>query len=250
MSHDGGDFEREIGYAFKCRPLFEEALTHASYANENGMPRSNERLEFLGDAVLELCVSEKLFSSCPEGNEGVLTTARSLIVREAALAFRAASTSLPGLLRLSRGLELQGGRSNPSILADAMEAVFGAVFVDGGYEAARDVVWRFIGDAEAEVASVVGRTGRHDKDAKSLLQEMLQALGDKPPVYRLIGRAGPDHAASFEVEASRADGYVLAVGRGNSIKTAEFAAAASALEYLESASRRDKSRARRKSANK
>ncbi|MDR1915528.1 MAG: ribonuclease III [Synergistaceae bacterium] len=240
MSQDGGDFELELGYVFKCRELFEEALTHASYANENGIPRCNERLEFLGDAVLELCVSEMLFSSCPDSDEGVLTTARSLIVREAALASWASLTSLPGLLKLSRGLELQGGRSNPSILADAMEAIFGAVFIDGGYEAARATVARFTGGDEINAANGAGRDSIKKKDAKSLLQEVLQALGDKPPIYRLIGRTGPDHAASFEVEAARADGSVLSVGRGNSIKNAEFDAASSALRHLRRFAHRDK----------
>jgi ribonuclease-3 len=248
MPPDRGDLEREIGYVFKCRELFEEALTHASYANENGLPRSNERLEFLGDAVLELSISERLFFSCPDSDEGVLTTSRSLVVREATLAAKAASTSLPGLLKLSRGLELQRGRSNPSILADAMEAIFGAVFVDGGYEAAREVVGRFTEDSGIRIAGAAGRDGVCEKDAKSLLQEKLQALGDKPPVYRLIGRTGPDHAATFEVEAARADGSPLSVGRGSSIKIAEFDAADSALKYLEGASRRGTGRAGHKSA--
>ena len=220
-------FERAIGYVFRNRELFEEALTHASYANENGRAMaSNQRLEFLGDAVLGLCVSERLYRERSQLDEGELSKARSLVVREATLASWALATGLPELLKLGRGLEGQGGRHNPSVLADAMEAVFGAVFIEGGYEASRDVIYRLIelgADASPEQRADGG------KDPKSLLQELLQARGEKPPVYRMLGRTGPDHAAVFEVEASMADGSVLSRGMGNSIKTAEFSAAAAAL---------------------
>jgi ribonuclease-3 len=129
-------------------------------------------------------------------------------------------------MKLGRGLEGQGGRSNPSILADAMEAILGAVFLDGGYEASRDVIANL-----SESDPAVPPT-EHDRDAKSLLQELLQARGDKPPAYRLTSRTGPDHAAIFEVEATMSDGSVLSTGRGSSIKTAEFAAARYALRLL------------------
>jgi ribonuclease-3 len=220
------DFERSIGYTFRDRDLFGEALTHASYANENGCPRSNERLEFLGDAVLGLCVSERLYAEHVELNEGGLSKARARVVREATLASWAIATRLPDLLMLGRGMEAQGGRRNPSILADAMEAIFGAVFLDGGYEASRDVVANLV---KIEDGMSVVRKYDRDKDAKSLLQEVLQARGEKPPVYRLTSRTGPDHAAVFEVEATLEDGHVIGAGRGNSIKTAEFSAARTAL---------------------
>ena len=221
-----GYFERALGYFFRNRELFEEALTHASYANENRCIHSNERLEFLGDAVLGLCVSERLYSENSEMDEGELSKARSLVVRETTLASWALATRLPELLKLGRGLEGQGGRHNPSILADAMEAVLGAVFLDGGYEAARNAV-----SCLAKFDTDMSLTKKYDtdKDPKSLLQELLQARGDKPPIYRLLRRTGPDHAAIFEVEATMADGSVLSRGRGNSIKTAEFSAAATAL---------------------
>ncbi|MDR1965234.1 MAG: ribonuclease III [Synergistaceae bacterium] len=226
MNAASGDFESEIGYVFRDPGLLGEALTHSSYANESGCSNSNERLEFLGDAVLELCVSEILYLSAPCLSEGGLTRARSNVVREAALASWAEATRLPGLLWLGKGLECQCGRSNPSILADAMEAVLGAIFLDGGYGAVRRVVEKLVGDVERIVANVDDGS---DRDAKSLLQEALQAMGDKPPVYRLTGRSGPDHASSFEVEAVFADGSMISVGRGNSIKSAEFAAAQTAL---------------------
>jgi ribonuclease-3 len=224
-----GDFERVLGYVFRDRNLFEEALTHASYANENGCARCNERLEFLGDAVLELCVSERLFSEYSDLDEGGLSKARSRVVREAALASWARVIRLPELLKLGRGLEGQGGRSNPSILADAMEAILGAVFLDGGYEASKRVV---VNLPEPDAEAVLVRNDDQDKDAKSLLQEILQARGEKPPIYRLTRRTGPDHASIFEIEATLEDGCVLSAGKGNSIKTAEFSAARMALRSL------------------
>jgi ribonuclease-3 len=223
------DFEQFLGYAFRDRELFEEALTHASYANENGCAHNNERLEFLGDAVLELCVSERLYAEYSNLDEGGLSKARSRVVREDTLASWALVTRLSDLLKLGRGLEGQGGRYNPSILADAMEAVFGAVFLDGGYEAARDAVMNLV-KLDAGLALV--RKCDSGKDAKSRLQELLQSRGEKPPIYRLLRRMGPDHAATFEVEAAMTDGRVLSMGKGNSIKTAEFAAAQTALSRL------------------
>jgi ribonuclease-3 len=223
------EFERRLGYVFNDRELFEEALTHASYANETGGLRCNERLEFLGDAVLELSASEYLYGSFPDLDEGRLSKARSQTVRETTLVMWAKSTCLADLLKLSKGLEGQGGRDNPSILADAMEAVFGAVFLEGGYEAARSVVINLIKPDGGRVS----QTGEDfDRDAKSMLQEFLQAAGDKPPIYRLIGRFGPDHAASFKVEVTLNDGSVISSGSGNSIKAAEFAAASAALSKL------------------
>jgi ribonuclease-3 len=223
------DLERELGYAFRDRGIFEEALTHASYANENGCV-CNERLEFLGDAVLELCVSEILYSSRGDMDEGGLSKARSQLVRKTTLASWARAIRLSEMLRLGRGLECQGGRGNQSIMADAMEAVLGAVFLDGGYEASMNVVTGLLYRIERTVASGDGEADI--KDAKSALQEMLQAEGDKPPAYRLTRRTGPDHAAIYEVEASSSDGRVLATGRGSSIKTAEFAAAKQAFIAL------------------
>jgi ribonuclease-3 len=222
------DLGERIGYAFSDPRLLEEALTHASYANESGAGYYNERLEYLGDAVLELCVSEFLFVSRPEYDEGELTKARARVVCASSLASWAGHIGLSDLLLLSRGLETQGGRVNLSILADAMEAVLGAVFLDGGYEAAFGVVRGLV---ETTRPLEVGHI-EPNKDSKTRLQEALQATGEHPPTYRLTGRSGPDHALVFEVEAVLSDGRVLAVGQGSSIKSAEFAAAESALNRL------------------
>jgi ribonuclease-3 len=223
-------FECRLGHAFRDAAILDEALTHASYANELGIPRYNERLEFLGDAVLELCVSEILFSARPDFDEGRLTKERSLVVREATLAKWAKALGIPDLLRLGRGLEMQNGRKNASVLADAAEAVIGAVFLDGGYDAAKKVVERRMKDEPTENAEDAAAP---NKDAKSLLQERLQAAGGKPPSYILKKRTGPDHASTFEVELCLSDGRTFASGRGNSIKSAEFAAAQNALARLE-----------------
>jgi ribonuclease-3 len=221
-------FEERLGYSFKRRQLLEEALTHSSYANETGMPPSNERLEFLGDAVLELCVSDILFIDCPDYSEGELTKARMSVVSEPPLALWAQELDLSPLIKISKGLDRQDGRKNPSILADAMEATLGAVFLDGGYDSARGLVLRLM--------KAQGRAREDERrDFKSLLQEMVQAKWDLPPVYRVIRRSGPDHAASFEVEVSLPDGRILAVGEGPSIKSAGFAAAESALAALSKA---------------
>jgi ribonuclease-3 len=147
---------------------------------------------------------------------------------ETTLAEWARVTCLPEILKLGRGLETQGGRNNPSIMADAMEAILGAVFVDGGYEASLAAVTNLMGLYDGTHP----QQSDDDKDAKSLLQEKLQARGDKPPLYHLTKRTGPPHASIFEVEASLADGTVLSAGKGNSIKNAEFAAAQAALEKL------------------
>ena len=134
MNRIGNGLERAIGYEFRDKRLLEQAMTHSSYANEHRLDKlaCNERLEFLGDAVLELCVSEKLYREYPELNEGVMTRVRSLSVCEGALHKSAVGFGLGNYLLLSHGEEHSGGRSKPSILADAMEAVIGAVFLDGG----------------------------------------------------------------------------------------------------------------------
>jgi ribonuclease-3 len=224
-----GALEEKLGYSFRNPRLLEEAMTHSSYANESGARFCNERLEYLGDAVLELCASEILFADHPDYSEGELTKARASVVSESPLAAWAAEIGIQELIRLSKGLERQGGRKNPSILADAMEAALGAVFLDGGYEAARKLARGLI--------SGVGVVRDDDaRDYKSQLQEMVQARWAHPPVYRLTSRSGPDHAASFEVEVSLPDGRVLAVGEGSSIKAAGFAAAETAITRLKAES--------------
>ncbi len=218
-------FEEKLGYFFRDRKLLKEALTHASFANESGLSSFNERMEYLGDAVLELCVSEILYASFPECDEGELTKARAAIVCESSLAEWARWIDLPSHLRLGKGLERQNGRQNSSVLSDALEAVFGAIFLDGGYEAASRTISRLVESMEER------RTDRAEKDAKSRLQELFQCRGEKPPRYRLIAQSGPDHRISFVVEV-HTENETLATGHGNSIKSAEFRAAESALSKM------------------
>lgn len=221
-------FEACLGYVFRNRSLLEEALTHSSFAHEQGLSFSNERLEFLGDAVLQLCVSDSLFDSFPDRDEGALSQIRSSLVCEKSLVQWALSWDLPSLLRLGKGLEKEGGRQNPSILADAVEALLGAVFVDGGYEAARRVVRRFLWERRipVEIPKV--------KDPKSSLQERLQAQGLPPPEYLLKDTFNPlRNEAFFKVEVRSAMG-ILGTGCGTSKKEAEFEAARKAIDYLQS----------------
>lgn len=219
-------FQSRLGYRFENPLLLKEALTHASYANESGLPYFNERLEFLGDAVLELCVSERLYRAHTRDSEGELTRRRSLLVCESALACWAIEMELPPLIRLGRGLERQGGRENDSILADVAEAVWGALFLDGGYEAVRSAAV-FLSEPSAECDL------DEPKNAKTLLQEHLQAAGEKPPVYQLIGREGPDHASRFHVLLTLPGGAEFDAW-DTSIKGAQMLAASKALGDISS----------------
>lgn len=216
-----------ISHRFTQVKLLETALTHSSYANENeDVVEDNERLEFLGDAVLELSVSELLYECNDDAPEGVLTRMRSRLVSEPALADLAREMHLDEILYLGKGEELQGGRSRDSLLSDAFEAVIGAVFLDGGYEAARTVV-RGIYTPRLDSACDVRRV----KDAKSRLQERTQQLYKERPTYALLGWSGPDHAKVFEVELALPDGTRLRA-TGPSVKKAEQNAAVKALDIL------------------
>lgn len=213
-------FQLKLGYEFKDAALLAEALTHSSYANENAAV-CNERLEFLGDAVLELFTSERLFAAYPDFSEGELTRLRSKLVCKDSLSAWASDNGLRPLIRLGKSIKTP----TDSMAADCVEAVFGAVFGDGGYEAARDVVSRFL-DSKEETAAPVMK-----KDPKTELQEFLQSEGKTAPVYKLIDRRGPEHASSFKVSLT-AEGGLSAEAWGPSIKEAEFKAAQAALEKL------------------
>lgn len=206
--------------------MLEQALTHSSFANERGLEQDNERLEFLGDSVLGLVVADRLFRGDPSAPEGVLSRTRSHVVSAEALARRARELDLGPALQLGHGEDQSGGREKPSLLADALEAVIGAVFVDGGLQAARDLVEPWI---EAEAAETMDAL-----DAKSDLQESLQSQGLEPPFYRHVGRDGPDHDPVFHVECWIGDRAVAAAS-GHSKKEAERKAAARALAELERA---------------
>jgi ribonuclease-3 len=213
-----------IGHAFRDPRLLEEALTHRSYQNEHPEARAhNERLEFLGDAVLGMIVAEALMRLAPDASEGQLTQRRAALVKEATLARIARDLGLGEMLRLSRGEEKNNGRETPSILADAVEAVIGAVYLDGGLDAARCAVRGLLGEALDEAAS-----GAVGADVKTVLQERLQAGGGGTPSYHVVATSGPEHLKEFEVEIVLNDA-VIARGRGRSKKEAEKDAARNAL---------------------
>ncbi|MHC1788013.1 ribonuclease III [Solidesulfovibrio sp.] len=216
-----------LGHVFADPRLLAVALTHSSFANErdeNG--GHNERLEFLGDAVLELCVSEELFARFPEAPEGELTLLRSQLVNEASLAAMARRLHLESHVLLGRGEENQGGRSRSSLLSDVFEAVVGAVFLDGGYAAARDCVARvFTGLWPARPAAPKA------KDFKSRLQEYTQKAHKSRPTYALLGSAGPEHDKRFEVRLTLPCGREI-LATEKSVKKAEQVAARLALEAL------------------
>jgi len=224
--------ERQLGYRFRRRKYLEKALTHRSYANENGLDYNYERLEFLGDAVLGLVAGEWLFGEHPEVAEGALSAHKSRLVSEKALAKYARALELGGSLRLGVGEERSGGRQKTSLLADSMEAVIGATFLDGGLRAARKVIVPML-----EHLSGAG-TSNELRDPKTRLQEQAQAEGLELPAYRCLEEEGPDHAKIFVVECVVAgDSRVCA--RGRSKKAAEQAAAAAMLELLDDEGGRD-----------
>ena len=204
------------------------AVTHKSWVNEHRGEgaEDNERLEFLGDAVIDLLVSEYLMVALPTAREGDLSKLRAAVVDEAGLAGMARALQLGELLRLGRGEELTGGRDKASLLADAMEAVIAAVFLDGGLAAVHRLVDPFLEEAYARAAS-----GSLDRDFKTQLQELAQARHRSSPRYRVVAELGPDHSKTFEVEVELR-GEVLGRGSGRSKKDAEQGAARVAVEAL------------------
>lgn len=221
------DLEEALAYTFKDPSHLKSALTHSSFVNENNEDMEhNERLEFLGDAVLELCVSQELFRRFPQEREGKLTKLRAQMVSRGALEARARELKLNQYIRLGHGEEEQGGRTRSSILADAFEATLGAVFLDGGYEAAHTFVSRRMDHLWDKANSE-----DNDKDYKSLLQELTQQKFRELPVYKLIGSYGPEHAKIFEVSLTLpTKDTVMATGK--SLKRAEQAAAELGLQLL------------------
>ncbi len=218
--------ERALGHRFRRPELLQRALTHRSYANEKGLDRNNERLEFLGDAVLGVISVEWLYSGHPEVSEGELSKLNAWLVSEPVLAEHARRLDLGAHIKLGVGEARSGGCEKRSILSDAMEAAIGAVYLDGGLEAARRVVVPMLVEALPETGA--------DRlaDAKSRLQEAVQARGWELPRYDLVAEEGPDHSKKFVVEC-RVRGAVAGVGSGRSKKEAERRAAAEALERLQ-----------------
>lgn len=220
------DLEAAIGYRFKNITLLQNALTHSSYANErwhNGL-LSNERLEFLGDSILGMTVAEYLYRNFPDRPEGDLTRMRADMVCEKALAKVAARIELGKHLMLGNGEEQGGGRKRDSILADAVESVIAACFLDGGMEAARQFIDRFV-LVEVPVKKL------HNADYKTALQELVQQKKNQVLSYVLIGESGPDHDKRFDVEV-KLNGVTVGTGSGSSKKRAEQDAARCALEKM------------------
>jgi ribonuclease-3 len=221
--------EARLGVPFTDRAVALAALTHKSYVNEHrdedGLT-DNERLEFLGDAVIDLAVSHRLMEEFPTAREGDLSKMRAAVVDEQGLSEMARALDLGPLLRLGRGEELTGGRQKASLLADAMEAVIAAVFVGDGLQPVLRIVDRFLGEAFARAAA-----GTLDRDYKTQLQELAQSRLRATPRYRVVAEHGPDHSKTFEVETDLR-GEVVGRGTGRSKKDAEQAAARLALDAL------------------
>lgn len=209
--------EEALQYHFHNPALLRLALTHPSCGAEN-----NQRLEFLGDAVLQLAMSDIVFAAHPEQEEGGMTFLRARMVREETLCAVARHLQLGRYLRMDHGCEITGGRERPAVLADAMEAVLAAVYVDGGYEAARGVI-RVLFQEEERLTAWRGQ------DDKSALQEYTQANGLDLPAYEIVAQSGPDHDRRFTAQVS-VQGRAVATGEGNSKKAAEQAAAKAALK--------------------
>ena len=225
MSHQ---LETIIGYKFKNPKLLETALTHTSYANESRTPvQHNERLEFLGDSVLQIVSADYLFHAYADRPEGDLTRIRSSLVSEGALFQFAQEINLGEYLRLGRGEERCGGRTRPSVVSDAFEAVIAALYLDGGMEAARALIHRVLLDKEQEEAVEERR-----RDYKTELQELVQRRSNQTLHYEMIGATGPDHAKLFTC-AVLLNGQMAGTGTGKSKKEAEPAAARAALQALQ-----------------
>ena len=223
------ELEKQIGYQFRDHSLLRRAMMHSSYTNEKHLPKfqCNERLEFLGDAVLELVSSEFLFLENPKISEGELTKTRAGMVCEPSLAFCARDLDLGNYLLLGRGEEATGGRERDSITSDAMEALIGAIYLDGGFTNAKEFIHRFIlSDLE------------HKKlffDSKTILQEIVQADMGESISYRLVGEEGPDHNKSVHVEVCIGESCCGA-GKGRTKKAAEQEAAYQAILKLKAGS--------------
>lgn len=225
------ELENRIGYHFHNRLLLKQAITHSSYTNEQKINRQlhYERLEFLGDAVLELVTSEFLFKDNPNMQEGQLTKMRASIVCEPALAFCARDIDLGGFIILGKGEEATGGRYRDSIISDVMEAVIGAIFLDGGMEKAKEHIYRFVlSDLENKQLFY---------DSKTNLQEYVQGSLKKDLVYVIVDESGPEHDKLFTVEVM-VEENVLGRGQGRTKKSAEQQAAYEALLGLQRTGRK------------
>ncbi len=224
--------QEQIGYRFRNLDLLRQALVHKSWLNEveDLTLLSNERLEFLGDAILGAVVGRELFDRFPTAPEGWLTMSRAQIVRNRTLALVAEVLDLGSYLLMGAGIENEGARSRPRVLSRTLEAVFGAVWLDGGDAAARDVILRLF---DSQFCAMSAAEIRHD--AKSQLQQLTQAESGRTPIYEIIDESGPPHSRRFRAQVL-VKGEVAGIGEGTSKQDAEMAAAAAALETIGSQS--------------
>lgn len=222
------DLERKLGYSFQNKKLLDTALTHSSYANEKrrSAVKCNERLEFLGDSILGMVVAEYLYKNCPEMPEGKMTKLRAELVCEESLHEVAQQLGLGEYLYLGHGEEQTGGRTRTSILADAVEAIFAAIYLDGGRGQAEKVISEFILSKLENGVKIINH------DYKTTLQEIVQQGGSAVLSYELIGESGPDHNKLFTMQVS-VNGNAVGSGSGKSKKEAEQFAAKCALEGFE-----------------
>ena len=217
--------EKEIGYTFRQKELLKKALTHTSYAYEKKI-ESNEKLEFLGDSILEFISSKYLYQNYPNLKEGEMTKVRATVVCEKSLHKIAQKHNFSDFLYLGKSEQVTGGKNRPAILADSVEAIIAAMYLDGGLDKAEKFIIKNLKD-EIEIATKhVG-----DKDYKTVLQEKLQEHGDVKIEYEITKEIGPDHNKSFEAQVSL-NGKVLAKGKGKSKKEAHMEAAKKALENM------------------
>src|SRR5476649_106659 len=221
------ELQDSLAYKFRDEKLLTLALTHPSVAHESGVASEhNQRLEFLGDSVLGLVLSQKLFEKFPDADEGVLTKSRAKLVNASSLAGHARQLNLGAHLILSRGEETSGGRERASALADTFESLLGAIFLDGGFDAAREFILR---EFAADFSTLAESSGI--ENPKGELQELLQSRSPNAPEYQTVSATGPDHDRVFECTVSH-EGVELARGHGKSKKAAESDAALAALEKL------------------
>lgn len=221
------ELQRTIGITFRNQDLLQQAFVHRSYLNEaREVSTSNERLEFLGDAILSFLTSEYLYQTYPDSPEGMLTNIRSSLVKTTSLSTIAQSLHLGDLLFLSHGEEASGGRTNQSLLADVFEALLGAMYLDQGIEVCREYLTKHLFSRTKDIVE-----NKAYVDYKSLLQELIQQNSRQSPIYVVVKSEGPDHARTFWVEA-RAGTTVLGQGQGKSKQEAEQAAALQALEKM------------------
>lgn len=218
--------EEKIGYKFKNRELLKIALTHKSYSVKGPGIKNNERLEFLGDSILGFCAAEYLYNNYSHLSEGELTKIRSMVVCEKALFKVAIAIGMGDFIKLGKGEEHTDGRNRPSILSDAMEALFAAIYLDSDIHTAKEIIIRLI---KNEIEKAVN--SRDYRDCKTLLQEFTQKDGGASPEYRLIKEEGPDHNKTFTVEVC-VEGKKISEGVGHSKKEAEKLAAKQAIDIL------------------